>query len=173
MTTGLEWLHLKRLPALRIGIGFDAHEFKKGRRLVLGGVVLPGRTGLAGHSDADVLLHAIMDAMLGAAALPDIGTLFPDRDSRFAGAASTGLLGQVGARVRKTGYRVANVDCVLVCDKPRLAPLAPAIRTSIARLLGLLPTDVGLKAKTTEGTWLAMPQKSIAAIATVLLRRVR
>jgi 2-C-methyl-D-erythritol 2,4-cyclodiphosphate synthase len=171
MTMGLEWLHLKRLPVLRIGIGFDAHEFKKGRRLILGGVVIPGETGLSGHSDADVLLHAVTDALLGAMALPDIGTFFPDTDPNLAGADSGKLLTQALKLVKGRGYLPVTVDTVLVCDRPKVAPYAAALRRNLARLLGLSLDCVGLKAKTTEGTRLAIPGRSIAAIATVQLRR--
>jgi len=157
----------------RIGIGFDAHNLRPGRRLVLGGTVLPCRLGLAGHSDGDVLLHAITDALLGALALPDIGTLFPDTDPNSKGAASTIFLNAALGRMQRAGYRLLNLDCILVCDRPRLSPYAQAIRTNIARLLGTTAAAVGLKAKTSEGTRLALPNKSIAAFATVLLCRRR
>jgi 2-C-methyl-D-erythritol 2,4-cyclodiphosphate synthase len=160
---------LRQLPGLRIGIGFDAHAFTEDRRLVLGGVVIPDSPGLAGHSDADVLLHALMDAILGAAALPDIGTLFPDTDAAYRDADSTELLKQVRRRATRAGYRIVNVDCVLVCDKPRLIPHVAAIRTNLARLLRIPEDCVGLKAKTTEGTRLAIPGRSIAAMVTSLL----
>ncbi|MBM3323999.1 2-C-methyl-D-erythritol 2,4-cyclodiphosphate synthase [candidate division WOR-3 bacterium] len=158
---------------MRIGLGFDAHNLKRGRGLVLGGVTIPFSSGLAGHSDGDVLLHAVTDALLGAAALPDIGALFPDTDPAYKEADSAMLLEQVCLTVRKRGWRPAGLDCVVVCDRPALAPHAEAIRSSIGRLLSLKPDLVGFKAKTTEGTNLAIPGRSIAALATVLLRRVK
>jgi 2-C-methyl-D-erythritol 2,4-cyclodiphosphate synthase len=157
--------------ACRIGIGFDAHEFCKGRKLMLGGTHIPYPQGLAGHSDADALLHAVTDALLGALALPDIGRQFPDTDPRYKDADSRVLLGKVMKRVSARGYQVANLDCVVVCDRPKLAPYADAIRSRIAGLLGVNPDRVGLKAKTCEGTLLAIPGKSIAAFVTVLLAR--
>lgn len=136
---------------------------------MLGGVRIPHPTGLMGHSDADVLLHAITDAMLGALALPDIGVAFPDDDERYRDADSAVLLGEVSRRVRRRGWQVGNVDCVLVCDTPRLAQHFPIIRERLAALLNATPDCIGLKAKTTEGTMLARPQRSIAALAVVLL----
>ncbi|MEO0077515.1 MAG: 2-C-methyl-D-erythritol 2,4-cyclodiphosphate synthase [candidate division WOR-3 bacterium] len=161
------------LPRLCIGLGFDAHNLKRGRRLVLGGVTIPHPSGLTGHSDGDVLLHAITDAFLGATALPDLGTLFPDTDPTYKDADSAGLLLQAYSLVRQKGWRAASIDCVVVCDKPKLTPHAETIRSSIARLLSLRPDCVGFKAKTTEGTNLARPDRSIAALATVLLWRVK
>ncbi len=161
------------LPRLRIGLGFDAHNLKKGRRLVLGGVTIPHPSGLTGHSDGDVLLHAITDALLGATALPDLGTLFPDTDPTCKDADSAGLLLHACGLVRQQGWCATNIDCVVVCDQPKLAPHAEAIRSSIGRLLSLRPDCVGLKAKTTEGTGLARPGRSIAALALVLLRKAK
>lgn len=156
---------------LRTGLGFDAHRLARGRRLVLGGVEVPHRTGLAGHSDADVLLHALADALLGACALPDIGIIFPDTDPTLHDADSAGLLKQVCRRIRRRGFRPINVDCVLVCDAPRIQPHTSAIRESIAALLAIPAGAVGLKAKTTEGTRLAQKNCSIAALVTVLVER--
>jgi len=167
----LQWLVLKENPAFRTGIGFDAHCLRRGRRLVLGGVVVPSVVGAVGHSDADVLLHALTDAILGATASPDIGTLFPDNDPKLAGADSAGFLAHALQRARRAGYCLSSVDCVVVCDRPRLTAHTAAIRKSLARLLRIPGTCVGLKAKTTEGTRLAEPGKSIAAVATVLLER--
>ncbi|MBM3314847.1 2-C-methyl-D-erythritol 2,4-cyclodiphosphate synthase [candidate division WOR-3 bacterium] len=160
---------MKRPRTLRVGLGFDAHILRRGRPLVLGGVPVPFPRGLAGHSDADVLLHAAADALLGAAALPDIGTIFPATDPQYKGADSARLLGRVVTRVRRLGWRVANLDCTLVCDGPRIAPHAAAIRTRVAGLVGIKPDAVGIKAKTTEGTMLARPGRSIAALVVVLL----
>ena len=136
---------------------------------MLGGVHIPSKLGLAGHSDADVLLHALTDALLGALALPDIGALFPDTDEGWRDAPSELMLRGAYQRVRIEGYRLANVDCVLVCDQPKLVPHAAAIRTSIARMLDVQPDLIGLQAKTTEGTQLALRRKSIAAMAIVLV----
>lgn len=161
---------LNRQPTYRIGTGFDAHELRPGRALMLGGRRIDSPVGLAGHSDADVLLHAVVDALLGAVALPDIGVLFPDTDPKYADADSAELLKQAYRRVKARGYRVVNLDCILICDRPKVGPYAREIRSSIARLLGIAADRVGLQAKTTEGTQLALRRKSIAAIATVLVR---
>jgi 2-C-methyl-D-erythritol 2,4-cyclodiphosphate synthase len=155
----------------RTGIGFDAHELRRGRRLVLGGIEIPAVRGLLGHSDADVLLHALTDALLGALALPDIGTLFPDTDPRWKDADSGLMLRAAYARVKAGGYRIENCDLVVVCDQPKLKPHAETIRDSVARLLGVTASAVGLQAKTTEGTRLAVPGRSIAAFASVLVGR--
>lgn len=131
---------------------------------------IPNCKGLAGHSDADVLLHAVTDALLGALALPDIGTLFPDTDPKYKDFDSAALLQEVVREVTARGWRVANLDCLVICDRPRLSPLAQRIRAGIADLLQVSPDAVGLQAKTCEGTMLAIPGRSIAAMATVLLK---
>ena len=136
---------------------------------MLGGVHIPSKLGLLGHSDADVLLHALTDALLGSLALPDIGTLFPDTDRKWKDAASSPLLAEACAMVKAQGYQLVNADCVLVCDRPRLQPHYAAIRESIAGLLNVPIDRIGLKAKTTEGTLLAIKGKSIAAMAVVLV----
>ncbi len=136
---------------------------------MLGGVHIPSRLGLRGHSDADVLLHALTDALLGALALPDIGTLFPDSDVKWKGAPSELMLKDAYKRVKAGGFQLVNADCVLVCDRPKLQPHCLAIRQSIAAMLRVPPHRVGLKAKTTEGTLLALKDKSIAALAIVLV----
>jgi len=143
----------------------------EGRDLVLGGTKVPHTHGLAGHSDGDVLIHAVADALLGALALPDIGTRFPDTDPAYRDADSRVLLRDVAREVDRAGYRVANLDCILVCDSPAIGPRATAIRESIAGLIGVDSGVVGLKAKTTEGTGLAIKNQSIAAFATVMLAR--
>lgn len=160
------------LPDLRTGIGFDAHAGDPDRELVLGGVRIPSGHGLAGHSDADVLLHALCDALLGACALPDIGTRFPDTDARFNDADSAELLADVMKSVRELGFRVTNADLVVVADAPKLGPHAGDIRSRVSELLGVEPGRVGFKAKTGEGTGLVSGQ-SIAAFASVLLGRER
>ena len=135
---------------MRVGFGYDSHRFEAGRRLVLGGVEFPGETGLKGHSDADVLIHAIIDALLGAAALGDIGSHFPDTDPKWKDADSAKLLVAVVAEIVAAGYRVGNVDATVVCERPKLRPKVDAIR---ARLAGLLEADISrisVKAKTNE-----------------------
>jgi 2-C-methyl-D-erythritol 2,4-cyclodiphosphate synthase len=153
----------------RTGLGFDAHELVPGRRLMLGGVHIQSKLGLAGHSDADVLLHALTDALLGALALPDIGALFPDTDPRWKNAPSELMLKGSYEQVKARGFLLVNADCILVCDQPKLTPHALAIRQSIARMLDVPPDRIGLQAKTTEGTQLALKRKSIAAMALVLV----
>ncbi len=153
----------------RVGIGLDAHQLRKGRKLLLGGVSIPFPLGLYGHSDADVLLHALIDALCGAIGLPDIGTQFPDTDPKYHNANSQELFKTVLTRVNRTGYRIAQIDAILVCDQPKINPYVPEIRRSLARLAKIPEDLIGIKAKTTEGTHLALPQKSIAALVTILL----
>jgi 2-C-methyl-D-erythritol 2,4-cyclodiphosphate synthase len=136
---------------------------------MLGGVRIPSRLGLLGHSDADVLLHALTDALLGSLALPDIGTLFPDTDPKWKGADSAMMLAAAYRKVTSKGYLLMNADCVLVCDRPLLSPHSEAIRRNVARILNVPLDRIGLKAKTTEGTQLALKRKSIAAMAVVLV----
>ena len=135
---------------MRIGYGYDSHRFEEGRPLVLGGVEFPGETGLRGHSDADVLIHAIIDALLGAAALGDIGSHFPDTDPEWAGADSTVLLAQVVKEVRAAGYQVGNVDATVICERPKLRPKIDAIRGRLAELLSIPVGRVSVKGKTNE-----------------------
>lgn len=138
-------------PRLRIGYGWDSHEFKPGIPLQIGGVTLPHSGGLGGHSDGDVLLHAITDALLGAVAAPDIGSLFSPSDPRWKGADSAVFLAEALKRVRAAGYALLNVDCTLILAAPKIGPHTPAIRTRVAKLLGLAEDCVGIKAKTPEG----------------------
>ena len=135
---------------MRIGYGYDSHRFEEGRRLVLGGVEFPGETGLKGHSDADVLVHAIIDALLGAAALGDIGSHFPDTDAKWKGADSAKLLAAVVAEIAAAGYRVGNVDATVVCERPKLRPKVDEIRVRLAQLLNISTTQLSIKGKTTE-----------------------
>lgn len=135
---------------LRIGEGWDVHALVPGRPLVIGGVHIPHHMGLLGHSDADVLLHAITDAMLGAAGLGDIGRHFPDTDERFRGADSAVLLAEAARRVREAGWTVGNVDATIVAQAPKMAPHIPAMRERIAQVLGLGSERVNVKAKTAE-----------------------
>jgi 2-C-methyl-D-erythritol 2,4-cyclodiphosphate synthase len=138
-------------PSTRIGYGFDSHEFQPGIPLKIGGITLTHDKGLGGHSDGDVLLHAITDALLGAIAAPDIGALFPPSDPKWKGADSVVFLREALKRVRDAGYAVANIDASLILAAPKIGPHAPAIRTRVAELLGLHCDCVGLKAKTPEG----------------------
>lgn len=138
-------------PTTRIGYGWDSHEFKASIPLKIGGVTLPHSGGLGGHSDGDVLLHALTDALLGAIAAPDIGSLFPPSDSRWKGADSAVFLREALKRVREAGYAVGNVDATLILAAPKIGPHAAAIREHVADLLGIAPDCVGLKAKTPEG----------------------
>jgi 2-C-methyl-D-erythritol 2,4-cyclodiphosphate synthase len=138
-------------PAMRIGYGFDSHEFRVGVPLRIGGIKLAHDKGLAGHSDGDLLLHAITDALLGAIAAPDIGALFPPSDPRWKGADSIVFLREALKRVRDAGYAVANVDASLILAAPKIGAYAPAIRTRVAELLEVPADCVGLKAKTPEG----------------------
>ena len=153
---------------MRIGYGWDSHEFKPGVPLKIGGVTLPHSHGLAGHSDGDVLLHALTDALLGAVAGPDIGTLFPPSDPKWKGAESAIFLQEALQRVRKAGYAVANVDSTLILAAPKIGPHAAAIRNNVAKLLGVPVEAVGLKAKTPEG--LGTDNAAIAH-AVVLLKK--
>jgi 2-C-methyl-D-erythritol 2,4-cyclodiphosphate synthase len=138
-------------PTTRIGYGFDSHEFRAGVPLKIGGVALPHDKGLGGHSDGDVLLHAITDALLGAIAAPDIGALFPPSDPKWEGADSVVFLREALSRVEQTGYAVANVDASLILAAPKIGPHAASIRARVAGLLGVNSDCVGLKAKTPEG----------------------
>jgi 2-C-methyl-D-erythritol 2,4-cyclodiphosphate synthase len=156
---------------IRIGQGFDVHALVPGRALVLGGVVLEHEQGLLGHSDADVLLHAITDALLGAAGLGDIGRLYPDSDLRYRGADSRVLLAEVVQRVQQGGWRVGNLDCVVLAERPRIAPYAEAMVRSIADLLQSEPERISVKGKTTERLGFIGRGEAIAVSAVVLLFR--
>jgi 2-C-methyl-D-erythritol 2,4-cyclodiphosphate synthase len=154
---------------MRIGQGFDVHALVAGRKLIVGGVHIPFERGLAGHSDADVLLHAITDALLGAAALGDIGRHFPDTDPAHRGADSRALLRAAMAKVAGAGYTVANVDATIIAQEPKMAPHIPAMVANIAADLGLIPGHVNVKAKTTERLGFTGRGEGIAAEAVVLL----
>ena len=157
------------MTRLRIGEGWDVHALVPGRKLVLGGVEIPFERGLLGHSDADVLLHAITDALLGAAGLGDIGRHFPDTDARFRGADSLLLLAQAAASVRQQGHQIGNVDSTVIAQAPRLAPHIEAMRSRIAQALDLEPAQVNVKAKTAERLGPVGEGTSIEARAVVLL----
>ena len=158
-------------PATRIGYGFDSHEFRAGIPLRIGGVALAHDKGLGGHSDGDVLLHAITDALLGAIAGPDIGALFPPSDAKWKGADSVIFLREALKRVRGAGYGVANVDASLILAAPKIGPDSAAIRTRVAELLGLHRDCVGLKAKTPEG--LNLENTAIAHVVVLLEKSPR
>ncbi len=157
----------------RVGLGFDVHRLVEGRPCVLGGVQLPHPRGPAGHSDGDAVLHAITDAILGAAGLEDIGTLFPDDDPRWAGADSSELLAAALERVRSEGLRVVNVDVVVATEGPRIAPHRRAMRERIAALLQVEPECVGVKGKTLEGLGALAGGAGVAAQAVCLLEATR
>jgi len=154
---------------LRVGEGWDTHALVPGRKLLLGGVEIPFDRGLLGHSDADALLHAITDALLGAAGLGDIGRHFPDTDERFKGADSIVLLTEAALRVRQGGWQIANVDSTIVAQAPKLAPYIEAMRVRIAQALDLTPAQVNVKAKTAEKLGPVGMGQSIEARAVVLL----
>ena len=135
---------------MRIGFGYDSHRFESGRTLVLGGVVFPNETGLKGHSDADVLLHAVIDALLGAAALGDIGSHFPDTDPKWRDADSAKLLASVVEEVRAAGYAVSNVDATVICEHPKIGPKVDEIKVRLSQLLDLPTTRISVKGKTNE-----------------------
>jgi 2-C-methyl-D-erythritol 2,4-cyclodiphosphate synthase len=154
---------------IRIGEGWDIHALVEGRKLILGGVEIPFAKGLLGHSDADALLHAITDAILGAAALGDIGTLFPDTEAQFKGADSAVLLAEAATRVRACGYAIGNVDCTVIAQAPKLAAFKPAMRERIASILAIGVDQVNVKAKTAEkmgpvGEGLAMEARAVALL---------
>ena len=156
-------------PPIRIGYGFDSHEFREGIPLKVGGVPLPHTKGLGGHSDGDVLLHSITDALLGAIAAPDIGVLFPPSDPKWKGADSVVFLQEALKRVHASGYTVGNLDASLILAAPRIGPHAAAIRNRVAELLAVNPDCVGLKAKTPEG--LNLENTAVAHVVVLLQKR--
>lgn len=157
---------------MRAGIGFDVHPLVKGRSLILGGTPVPFELGLSGYSDGDVLLHAITDALLGAAALGDMGTHFPTGDPRFKDIASVELLARASALVRQARWQIANVDATIVAERPRLAPYLPAMREQVAHTLGLDVSQVSIKAKSTDGLGFAGRGEGMAAMAVALLQPI-
>lgn len=154
---------------MRIGHGYDVHAFSEGRRLFIGGVEIPYEKGLLGHSDADVLLHAVCDALLGAAALGDIGRHFPDTDERFRGISSVRLLENATTLVAARGYRVVNVDCTVIAEQPRLSPYIDEMKRNIAEALRIIPDAVNVKATTEEGLGFTGQGLGIAAHAVCLI----
>ena len=156
---------------LRIGHGYDVHRLTEGRALILGGVTIPYEKGLDGHSDADVLLHAIMDALLGAAARGDIGDLFPDTDEAYRGASSAALLREVGKRLTEAGYSVVNIDATVLAQRPKLAPHRERMRENIAAALGIDVSQVSVKATTEEGLGFTGRGEGMAAHAVAMLEK--
>ena len=164
--------HPGEVPAVgRIGVGYDLHRLVDGRPLILGGVTLPSSRGAVGHSDADVVCHSVIDALLGAARLGDIGRLFPETDPGLKNASSIGLLREAAALVHESGWRVENVDVVVILERPKLGPYREAIETSVAEALRADPSCVSVKAKTNEGVDAIGRGEAVAAHAVAFLRR--
>lgn len=157
---------------MRIGQGYDVHRLTEGRKLILGGVEIPYEKGLLGHSDADVLIHAIMDALLGAAALGDIGQHFPDTDEQYKGISSIILLERVGELLRQNGYLIENIDSTIIAQKPKLLSYRPKMEENISRALGLEKSQISVKATTEEGLGFTGAGEGIAAQAMCLLSSV-
>lgn len=162
---------MKKAPPYRIGQGYDCHALVPGRALIMGGVKIPHRLGLLGHSDADVLLHAITDALFGAAGLGDIGRHFPDTDPNYAGADSRTLLKDAGRRVREAGYEIGNIDATVIAQAPKMAPHIPAMIINVAADLELDPQQVNIKAKTNERLGWEGREEGIGADAIALIYR--
>jgi 2-C-methyl-D-erythritol 2,4-cyclodiphosphate synthase len=162
-----------RRMTMRVGIGYDVHKLVENRALILGGVEIPWEKGLLGHSDADVLLHAIMDALLGAAALGDIGKHFPDTDPKYKGISSIKLLEHVGALLEENGYAVENIDAVVIAQKPKLLPYIPQMAENIAKTLGLEKNQVNVKATTEEGLGFTGSGEGISSQAVCMLSSIR
>lgn len=158
---------------MRIGYGYDSHIFQEGRKLFLGGVYFEGETGLKGHSDADVLLHAVIDALLGAAALGDIGSHFPDTDEKWRGADSAKLLESVVDEIENAGYKLGNLDATVICEKPKLRPKVDAIRKRLAELLKADISQISVKGKTNEKMDDVGAGKGILAHAACLLEETK
>lgn len=159
------------MQAMRIGIGYDVHALQEGRRLIIGGVDIPHTKGLDGHSDADVLAHAVADSLLGALREGDIGKLFPDTDPRFAGADSLELLTEVASLVRQKGFEIIDVDCVIAAEAPKLAPFRDEMRKNLAQAMGISFDAVGVKATTTERLGFVGREEGMSATAVCLLCR--
>ncbi len=156
---------------MRVGIGYDLHRLAEGRHLILGGVHIPSVRGLVGHSDADVLLHAVCDALLGAAGEDDIGKHFPDDDLSYKDACSVELLKEVDGLIREKGFRISNIDAVVIAEEPRIEPFKERMRENIAGALGLEKSQVNIKATTAEGTGSVGRGEAIASQAVVLLEK--
>lgn len=156
----------------RIGNGFDVHRFEKDRKLILGGVEIPHEWGLVGHSDADVVLHAISDAILGAVGEKDIGTHFPDTDPEFKDISSTTILGKTDQILKSKNYAIVNIDTVIICQQPKLAPFIDLMKINISNALGILADQIGVKATTTEHLGFTGREEGIAATAIVLIKKI-
>ena len=156
---------------MRIGMGYDVHKLVPERKLILGGVTIPYELGLVGHSDADVLLHAIMDSLLGAAALGDIGKHFPDTDDRFKGISSIKLLTEVGKLISEKGYKIENIDATIIAQKPKMAPHIPLMRENIASALNIELDKINVKATTEEGLGFTGEGKGISSQSICLLTK--
>lgn len=157
---------------MRIGMGYDVHKLTEGRDLVLGGVNIPWEKGLLGHSDADVLIHAVMDALLGAAALGDIGKHFPDTDPAYKGISSILLLEHVAGLLKENGYAVGNIDATIIAQKPKMAPHIPQMRKNMAKAMGILESKLNIKATTEEGLGFTGRGEGIASQAICLLEEI-
>jgi 2-C-methyl-D-erythritol 2,4-cyclodiphosphate synthase len=156
---------------MRVGIGYDAHRLTIGRRLIIGGVEIPFDRGLEGWSDADVVVHAIMDALLGAAALGDIGSHFPPNDPAYEGISSTALLDRVGGLLKRQGWRIGNIDATIIAERPLLRPFIAQMKQNISLALSIKESQVGIKATTNEGLGFAGREEGIAAYAVALLEK--
>lgn len=154
----------------KTGFGYDIHRLESGRRLVLGGLDIPFRAGLAGHSDGDALVHAVIDALLGALGDGDIGTFFPDGEPRYKGARSTGLLAEVVGLLKERGAEIVNVDTVIVTEEPKMGPHVPAMKAALSPILGIPACSLGIKAKTNEGLGPVGEKRAIACFAVALVR---
>ena len=158
---------------IRVGMGYDVHKLTEGRNLILGGVNIPWEKGLLGHSDADVLIHAIMDALLGAAALGDIGKHFPDTDPAYKGISSVKLLVHVAGLLKENGYAVGNIDATIIAQKPKMAPHIPEMRENIAKALGIEISQLNIKATTEEGLGFTGTMQGISSQAICCIQSVR
>ena len=154
---------------MRVGMGYDVHKLVEGRKLILGGVEIPYEKGLLGHSDADVMLHAVMDALLGAAALGDIGLHFPDTDPKYKGASSIKLLEHVGGLLEENGYVIENIDATIIAQKPKMAPHIPQMRANMAKAMGINESQLNIKATTEEKLGFTGREEGIASQAICLL----
>ena len=160
------------MSSFRIGHGYDVHKLVEGRRLILGGIEIPHTLGLLGHSDADVLVHAVMDALIGAMALGDIGKHFPDNDDKYLGISSIKLLSEVEDLLYKNAYTVSNIDVTVIAQKPKLAPYIEEMRENIAKTLGIVRSQVNIKATTEEHLGFTGREEGIAAHAVALIEKI-
>ena len=158
---------------MRVGMGYDVHKLTEGRKLILGGVDIPWEKGLLGHSDADVLIHAVMDALLGAAALGDIGKHFPDTDPAYKGISSVKLLVHVAGLLHEHGYEVGNIDATIIAQKPKMAPHIPQMRKNMAEALGITESKINVKATTEEGLGFTGSGEGISSQAICLLTEIK